>query len=446
MIQLRDYQETVYQDTIKAINKGSKGILIQLPCRSGKSYVMAKFVETCKGNSLILAHRNELLSQHKELIDSLGLLNKCRLASVFTEVNHLGEHEKPMVILIDECHLSEASSYKKIADFYGCIIIGFSATPTRLNGDKLTLYDTLINGVSVKYLIKQGAIADFEYYAPDIALDLTDIDTLGGDYNGKQLNDLMFNSAIYGDVIDSYKKLGDGRQAIAYCAGVNHSKKVCEEFNSAGIKAVHIDGSMNKTERKKIMDLYRSGYYTVLCNANIISEGITLPNASIGLLLRPTQSLALYIQQSMRVLTPDGNGKKAVIIDCVGNYQRHGLPDENREWTLEGVKRKHKTNNDDGSFTIRNCPNCFRIFKTANKCPYCGHEFEVKGRELQCMEEVRLRKISEQEKIAIAEHKRKQRMEVGMAKTKEDLIKIAKERGYKPGWIFVTAKRKGIKL
>ena len=351
-----------------------------------------------------------------------------------------------MVILIDECHLSEASSYKKIADFYGCIIIGFSATPTRLNGDKLTLYDTLINGVSVKYLIKQGAIADFEYYAPDIALDLTDIDTLGGDYNGKQLNDLMFNSAIYGDVIDSYKKLGDGRQAIAYCAGVNHSKKVCEEFNSAGIKAVHIDGSMNKTERKKIMDLYRSGYYTVLCNANIISEGITLPNASIGLLLRPTQSLALYIQQSMRVLTPDGNGKKAVIIDCVGNYQRHGLPDENREWTLEGVKRKHKTNNDDGSFTIRNCPNCFRIFKTANKCPYCGHEFEVKGRELQCMEEVRLRKISEQEKIAIAEHKRKQRMEVGMAKTKEDLIKIARERGYKPGWIFVTAKRKGIKL
>lgn len=137
MIQLRDYQETVYQDTIKAINKGSKGILIQLPCRSGKSYVMAKFVETCKGNSLILAHRNELLSQHKELIDSLGLLNKCRLASVFTEVNHLGEHEKPMVILIDECHLSEASSYKKIAEFYGCIIIGFSATPTRLNGDKL---------------------------------------------------------------------------------------------------------------------------------------------------------------------------------------------------------------------------------------------------------------------------------------------------------------------
>ncbi|MCB5496003.1 DEAD/DEAH box helicase, partial [Mediterraneibacter gnavus] len=87
-------------------------------------------------------------------------------------------------------------------------------------------------------------------------------------------------------LIESYNKLGDGIKAIPYCAGVNHSKKVCEEFNSAGIKAVHIDGSMNKTERKKIMDLYRSGYYTVLCNANIISEGITLPNASIGLLLR----------------------------------------------------------------------------------------------------------------------------------------------------------------
>lgn len=445
MIKLRDYQQTVYQDTIKAINKGSRGILIQLPCRSGKSYVMAKFVETCKGNSLILAHRNELLNQHNELIHNLGLSNKVRLASVFTEINHLGEHKKPLVILIDEAHLSEANSYKKIVNFYNCIVIGFSATPTRLNGDKLSLYDTLINGVSVNYLIKNGAIADFDYYAPDIALDLSKISTLGGDYNGKQLNDLMFNSTIYGDVISSYKELGNNRQAIAYCAGVKHSQKVCDEFNSAGIKAVHIDSSMNKNERQKIMDLYRSGYYTVLCNANIISEGITLPNANIGLLLRPTQSLALYIQQAMRVLTPDGFGKKAVIIDYVGNYQRHGLPNEDREWTLEGVKRKHKINNEDGSYTIRNCPECFRIFRTADKCPYCGHKFEVKGRELQCMKEVRLRKISEQEKKAMAEHKKKQRIEVGMAKTKEDLIRICKSRGYKPGWVYYQMKLKGIK-
>lgn len=406
MITLRDYQQEVYQDTIKAINNGSKGILIQLPCRSGKSYVMAKFVEMCKGKCLILAHRNELLKQHKELIDSLKLNNKCRLASVFTEANHLGEHDYPMVILIDECHLSEANSYKKIVQYYGCLVIGFSATPTRLNGDRLSLYDTLVSGVSVKYLINQGAIADFDYYAPDIALDLSSVDTLAGDYNGKQLNDLMFESKIYGDVIKSYKKIGNGRQAIAYCAGVKHSQKVCEEFIHAGISAVHIDGSMNKTERSKIMDLYRSGYYTVLCNANIISEGITLPNASVGLLLRPTQSLALYIQQAMRVLTPDGNGKKAVIIDCVGNYQRHGLPDDDREWSLEGVIKKHRQNNDDGSFTIRSCPNCFKIFKTANKCPYCGQEFEVKGRELQCMEDVRLKKIEEAEKIALQEHKK----------------------------------------
>ena len=61
------------------------------------------------------------------------------------------------------------------------------------------------------------------------------------------------------------------------------------------------------------------------------------------------------------------------------------------------------------------------------------------------MEEVRLRKISEQEKIAMAEHKKKQRMEVGMAKTKEDLIRIAKERGYKPSWVYIQMKLKGIR-
>ena len=444
-ISLRDYQKQVVSDTLKAINNGSKGVLIQLPCRSGKSFVMAKFVEMCKGNSLILAHRNELLKQHQELIDEFKLNNKCRLASVFTEARHLNEYESPMIILIDEAHLSEASTYKKICEHYNCLVIGFSATPTRLNGDRLSLFDTLVNGVSVRKLIDSGNIADFDYYAPDIALDLSEIDTLGGDYNRKQLNEVMFKSAIYGDVIASYKKLGNNRQAIAYCSGINHSKRVCDEFNKNGISAVHIDGSMNKNQRMQIMNEYRQGRYLILCNANIISEGITLPNASVGLLLRPTQSVALYIQQAMRVLTPDG-GKRAVIIDCVGNYQRHGLPDEDREWTLEGVKKKHRINNADGSFTIRNCPRCFKVFKTANKCPYCGYEYEVKGRELQEMEDVRLRKINEQEKIAMKELKKLQRMEVGRARTKEDLIKIARQRGYKPGWIYYQAKLKGIKL
>lgn len=442
MIELRDYQKEVYKNAMEAINNGSKGVLIQLPCRSGKSYVMAKFVEQCNGEVLILAHRKELLNQHIALLDSLGLSSKARCVSVFTEVRHLNGN--PKAIIIDECHLSNAKSYIKVCEHYGCIVIGFSATPVRLNGERLKLYDTLVNGVSVKYLIDRGAIAPFDYYAPDIALDLDSVDTLAGDYNNKQLNDLMFKSAIYGDVIKAYKQLGDNRQAIAYCSGVKHSKQVCEEFNNAGIKAVHIDGSMNSKERSLIMKMYVEGEYTVLCNANIISEGITLPNASIGLLLRPTQSLALYIQQSMRVLTPNGD-KKAVIIDCVGNYQRHGLPDADREWTLEGVKRKHRTNNDDGSFIIRSCPKCLRVFKTANKCPYCGEVFEPKGRELKCMEEVRLRKIEQEEKEALEQNKKALRMEVGRARTKADLIRIAKQRGYKPSWVGIQMRIKGIR-
>lgn len=444
MITLRGYQQQVFDDSIKAFANGSKGICCVLPCRSGKSYIMARMIQGAKGNVLVLAHRHTLINQHKELLESLGVLSeKVRVESVFTEASRLNERKPSDVdlIIIDESHLSEAKSYKKVCEYYNCRRVLFTATPARLDGKPLTLADTLVIGITANELIGMGAISEYDYYAPDLNIDTDSVDMVAGEYNNGQLSELMCQSAIYGDILKYYRLLGENRQAIAYCTSVKHSEQTAEMFNENGITAVSIDGDMSIKERNKRMDMFRSGKVQILCNCNLISEGVTLPNASVALLLRPTCSLPLFIQQACRVLTPV-EGKKAVIIDYVNNVQRHGLPTDNHEWSLAQTVEKRKQHNEDGTLSIRQCSECFRCFKTAPKCPYCGYEYQVKGRELKAIQDVELKQIQAVEKEEQEKQKKQDRIEQGKCKSYQELYDLAKKRGYKnpAGWAYFIMK------
>ncbi len=406
---------------------------------------MARMILGAKGNVLVLAHRHTLINQHKELLESLGVLtDKVRVESVFTEASRLGEHKPTDIdlIIIDEAHLSEAKSYKKVCEYYNCRRVLFTATPARLDGKPLTLADTLITGITAKELIGMGAISDYDYYAPDLNIDTDKVDMVAGEYNNGQLSELMCQTAVYGDVLKYYRLLGENRQAIAYCTSVRHSEQTAEMFNENGVSAISIDGSMSQKERNKRMDMFRSGKVQILCNCNLISEGVTLPNASVALLLRPTMSLPLFIQQACRVLTPV-EGKKAVIIDYVNNVQRHGLPTENHEWSLSETVKKRKQHNDDGTLSIRQCSECFRCFQ-GKVCPYCKTEHIPKGRELKAIQDVELKQIQALEKEEQEKQKKQARMEVGQCRTIADLQKIAKERGYAQGWVWQMARIKHI--
>ena len=414
--------------------------------RSGKSYIMARMIKGAKGKVLVLAHRYTLINQHKELLKGLGVLtNNVRVESVFTEASRLGRYAPNEVdlIIIDEAHLSEAMSYRKVCEYYDCKRVLFTATPARLDGKPLTLADTLITGITAAELIELGAISDYDYYAPDLNLNIDDVDMVAGEYNNGQLTDLMCQSAIYGDVLKYYRKLGENRQAIAYCTSVKHSEQTAKMFCDNGISAISIDGSMSQKERNKRMELFKVGKVQILCNCNLISEGVTLPNASVALLLRPTMSLPLFIQQSCRVLTPV-EGKKAVIIDFVNNIQKHGMPTETHSWSLTQTVEKRKQFNDDGTLSIRQCENCFKCFKTAPKCPYCGYEYTVKGRELKAVQDVELKKIEAVQKEEQEQQRKLARMEVGQCRTIAELQKIARERGYAQGWVWQMARIKHI--
>ena len=198
--------------------------------------------------------------------------------------------------MTDENHHYLAARYRKIYDRLPDVLrVGVTATPVRLNGDGLgDVNDKLIIGVSAKWLIENNCLAPYEYYAPDVA-DLTGLHTKMGEYVTADVEKAMIKKAVFGDVISYYKRLADGRKAICYCASIKHSKAMAETFSAAGIPAAHIDGETPPAERARIIADFRSGKVTVLCNVDLISEGFDVPDCECAILLRPTQSLTLYI-------------------------------------------------------------------------------------------------------------------------------------------------------
>ena len=452
-IKLRDYQQYVYDKIKEEFRNGAKGVCAVLPCRSGKSYIMAAITDSgCKKGShvLILAHRNSLLNQHRELFETLELENpNVRIESVFTEARHLGENGPVDLIIIDEAHISGASSYQKVCEYYDCRRVLFTATPARLDGKPLNLADVIVTGIGAKELINRGKIADYEYYAPDLNLDLSTVKKSCGDFNNQELGEKMSSKKIYGDVLKYYEKLGKGQQAIAYCVNIQHSKEVCDMFNENGISAKHMDSKTPEQEREKILQEFKDGKFTILCNCNLISEGMTLPSANVGLLLRPTLSLPLFIQQACRVLTPV-EGKKAIIIDYVGNVFRHGMPTMDRDWSLKKKVKEYDNENDDGTLRIRVCKECFSTFEGGDICPYCGAEYELTAIEIENIKEVQLKKVEEERELKRQQYlssvadKVQYYESVEQCTTWAELIEFAKMKNYKPGFAYVMAKRMGM--
>jgi len=428
-MQLRPYQLDLFEKTHSAFAQGYHRPLVVAPCGAGKSYLFAEMVRKSRGEALVLTHRQELKQQHEELFRNLGIEN-VRVAMVLTEANRLGEYPTPALVVADEAHLSRSNSWMKIIRHYDTWTVGLTATPVRLDGKPLgDVFDTMIEGVDVRWLINNRNLAPYEYYAPTL-VETDGLRTLAGDYVVSDLEKLMNERAIYGDVIASYQRFAPGERSIAYCVSVEHARRTAGAFNSAGIRAEFLSAGTPAGRRKQILDDFRAGIITVLCNVGIISEGVSIDEVSCCMLLRPTESVALGVQQMMRCMRylP---GKTAKIIDFVGNYTRVGLPDDTREWSLgEPLKRKPRTDGN-GDFYIRTCKECFMVFKTAPSCPFCGTAYPLHPREIKAHEEIELQRITAEEMARVEEEKRRARAEQGRADSFEELVKIGKQRGYK---------------
>lgn len=442
MIQLRPYQARVIDETRAAYKARHRAVLMVLPTGGGKTFTASTIVHgaSAKGNvTWWLTHRRELASQASQTFYSLGIPHgtvqaghvsnpnaTVQVASIQTIVRRLDALPAPDIIVFDEAHHIGASSWQAIFEhFPSARVLGLTATPWRLDGAGLgRWFSHMVLGPTTAELIAEGSLSPYRLFAPATP-DLSGIATAQGDYQRGALAKAMDKPQIVGDAIGHYLKLCPGKRAVAFAAGVENSQHIAAQFRAAGIAAEHVDGSMSADDRDAAVERFRRGETLVLSNADLFGEGFDVPAIEAAILLRPTKSLSLHLQQVGRALRPSEGKSVAIILDHAGNSLTHGLPDDEREWSLEDREKRKKAA--PAEVSIRQCSECFFVFRPSPKCPQCGHAVQVKAREIEVVDG----ELAEVCKIA---QQRQRRLEEADCHTLDDWRALAQQRGYKAGW------------
>jgi superfamily II DNA or RNA helicase len=398
--------------------------------------------------TLILVHRQELLSQTSRTLGRFevehGLIapgatltdDLVQVASVQTIVRRLDRLPwQPTLIVVDEAHHTTADTGhgRVLAHYDGARVMGVTATPERLDGKGLGIeaggfFDCLVMGPSVRELVDLGYLSKPVVYAPKTQLDLSGIRTLAGDFDKGALAAAMDKPAIHGDAVSHYRRYCDGAPSIAFTVSVAHAEHVAEAFRQAGYQAASIDGTLSDSDRRQRIEDLGAGRLNVLTSCEIISEGTDVPIVGGALLLRPTQSLSLFLQQVGRVLRIHDGKEKSVIIDAVGNTLRHGHPLEDRAWSLDAKPRRQRKGQEqvDGE-KVKVCPECSAVHEPGPECPECGHAYPVQSRHIEQVD-------GQLTEIRPGDRRLAARREQAGCRSLEDLKALGAARGYHPRW------------
>jgi DNA repair protein RadD len=430
-MQLRPYQSDLVNRIRFEYQQGRKSVLMVLSTGGGKTCIFSHIAEQAakKGNRVcVLVHRQELLDQASRAMPvphgrisagrAMDLSHSVQVASVQTVARrlHLLPRDFFQLLIVDEAHHTTAGTWAKVIEHFSqAKLLGVTATPIRGDGRGLgEHYQAMVQGPTAAVLTEQGYLAPARVLAPP-GFDAGGLRKRMGDFDTKQAEQRV--GTIMGDCLGHYRKHLSGQTAIAFCCSVAHAEAVAALFQSAGIAAASIDGSMDAGTRRELLSDLGTGRIKVLTSCALIGEGVDVPSVGGCILLRPTASVALHLQMIGRCLRPQP-GKRAVVLDHVGNTLRLGHHLEPREWTLEGLKKRDR----DAAPSVKVCPTCFATsVSTAQVCRECGHVFAPQERrELQQVD-------GELVEIAIAAKRREQ----GGAQSLEDLIALGQQRGYK---------------
>lgn len=443
---LHDYQSANIDEIRAHFKRRTRTVLWYLPTGAGKSYAAGFMLRTAAANGhrcWFIVHRRELLRQTERTFQALGIdygviaagrppspSKLVQICSMGTLMRRIDKLTAPHFIALDEAHHVACKSWsdvvKKLKVAY---IVGLSASPCRSDGRGLGEYfGAIVRGLGIRELIARGFLSPFRTFAPP-TVDTSGLHTRGGDYKTEESEALMDTPSITGSAVAEYRKLCDGKRAIVFCVSIEHSKHVAAQFREAGYAALHIDGTTDDQIRDMAIDDFERGAIQILCNVDLCGEGLSINAIECVILLRPTQSLAVYIQQVGRGLRTWPGKQELTILDHVGATERFGMIDEPREWTLEGDSAKRAK---EPAPSVRVCAKCFAASSArARACIECGAEFPVKARQEPDERAGELVELTAEE---LAKNKEKQW--IGYA-TLDQLIAYGKSKGYAKNWPYV---------
>jgi DNA repair protein RadD len=439
---LHPFQQQLVDTAAGHLAAGARSVLIQAPTGAGKTVITSSIFDRSitKGRrSWFIVHRRELVLQAVRTFEEAGVptgvvaagwpmhpgrpVQVCSVGSLRGRLRHL---MPPDLVVWDECHHCAAKTW---GDLHAALPkarhVGLTATPERLDGAGLGDYfDEMVVGPSTAWLIENKYLAPFRYFAaPKLVLD--NVATTAGDYNKGQLAAAIDKPAITGDAVSHYLRVAPGRRAVAFAVKIEHSRHIVESFLAAGVPACHVDGETPTHERDRAVAAFRAGEIKVLSNVDLFGEGFDLPALEVAILLRPTKSLGLYLQQVGRALRTSPGKTEAIILDHASNVGVHGMPDDERGWALTSGRRQKKGV---AGPSVRICEDCFAAVNSRNLvCPECGCVFPAEEREIN---EVAgdLQEVSQEARDAL---RRERNREQAAAKTFDELLAIGKRRGYR---------------
>ena len=344
---LRDYQQEMKVRLFEEWNL-HRNVMVQMPTGTGKTHLLTaivrEFLHRSDTQVWIVAHRRELVEQIEETVAKYGIRKKDERVKVMS-IQWLSRNWKdidrePGLIVIDEAHHALAETYKELWERYPeSRKLGMTATPCRLNRKGFTeLFDALITSWSISEFIGKGWLSVFDYVSIRAnSVEQRLIDTLGkrgadGDYQVKEMNDVLNRRSSIGRLYESIEKYAPGKKGIVYAISIAHARQIATYYSARGVIAVAIDSKTPALERKRLVEDFRQGKIKVLVNVDIFSEGFDCPDVEFIQLARPTLSLAKYLQQVGRGLRKSGNKESCMLIDNVGLYRIFGLPTRKWDW------------------------------------------------------------------------------------------------------------------
>jgi len=449
---------TLFDDQLALVDKTrhamrfNKSVLIQAATGFGKTRIAAHMIDLARIRGMrtgFMVPRRELLRQTAQTMDKFKIpygyfasgyspspFKKVQLITSGTLARRLDIAPKLNVLFVDETHFGGVeldriiNHYKKA----GSWVIGLSATPMKTSGKGMDeWYDDMVCGPCIRWLIDNGRLSDYRLFAPNIP-DLSGIKTVAGDYARGQLASYMeHDRVLIGNAARHYKKHALGRLDVVFCTSIKHAELTSAEFNEMGIPSTFVHGKLGGDEIKRRIMAFAKRDVLALCSVDLLTFGFDLSQAAgIDVTvecmsdLRPTKSLTLQMQKIGRVLRM--KNFPALIFDHAGNSGIHGLPCDDRKWTLAS-KDKRKCGSSDPTIPTRQCSSCYYVHRPSPTCPNCGFEYPILSREIEEVDGD-LEEVTEVNRMT-------PKKEIGMIARRDGLaglIEYGKDKGYKPGW------------
>lgn len=457
MFNLWDYQEEAVSRVTDFFSHGGRATILQLPTGTGKSLIASTFIQRMKSQSkpvYFVTSSSSLLWQFSEHMDELGLRHgviksgcptlryHVQVVSVQSLMNRIHMIDEPYAVIFEEAHHTASNQFMKVLEAWpNALILGLTATPRRPDGKPLTMYENIISINQVQWFIDNYYLSDFDYYIP-AELDTAGLHRQFGDFKSGELSErVRADKTRISGLVKWYQKYADGKPGIAFGTSIADSEEIASRFCEAGYNMIplhsKIDGSV-----KDILSDARQGKISLISSCDLIGEGVSVNGLTVELDGRPTESLVIKLQHSGRVLRAhyakghdlstkegrraamiEGGKGKAQILDFSSNYLRHGLPSDDREWTLESAGKIKQPSK------YKRCPSCQRPIPVfAQVCPHCAYVFPAPI----VMDDPTPERDGELIPISELKFEDKSRLQVKIgreAKSMRDAVRIAKAHG-----------------